>query len=468
MEEEAPKPEDVSGYLSEDEQGAVTVDDQPQAGSSKLEKLNRIVEGPMQYIKNMIPFVAKEEEADGPDPKVELMGDKLRKKRNRTKRRSNPSYKRSLSEHDLRKIDIKYSGSDRSIVRYIGSNMPINPQNRQYFELFDTSSNAFMSRAQSFFSNNMDQMRQHVDQVKYRVVPSLADLGQLVWEDFKFAEDSDEDEMEVGEGGEEEEELEADLAPEEQGITFVVEAPSEETPFVDVPSSSAEPVAAPPECSSAPAKKEDAQKITDLQDELAKLRAQIAMIVAAQNAPAVAAAAPPSQTPIAVVPPTFMPPPPPPPPPPPTFSTPKVPSFSVKKKIEKDIGEETVPQKSGMEDVLKGIANVRLKSTDIEKSPGGTPMRKNKSTEDPTNPSDIIAKALREKFQNTNMNYNSPERVDSPESGFSPSPIKKTNSFGRIQPTATRPTPKPRPRPRPRVQKKTEGECEDVTERINF
>lgn len=50
-----------------------------------------------------------------------------------------------------------------------------------------------MNRASSFISNNLDQVRQHVDQVKYSVVPTLADLGQLVWEDLKFIEDAEDD-----------------------------------------------------------------------------------------------------------------------------------------------------------------------------------------------------------------------------------------------------------------------------------
>lgn len=46
-----------------------------------------------------------------------------------------------------------------------------------------------MSNASSFISKNYDQMRQHVDQVKHRVVPSLADLGQLMWEDLNMFND---------------------------------------------------------------------------------------------------------------------------------------------------------------------------------------------------------------------------------------------------------------------------------------
>ena len=39
-----------------------------------------------------------------------------------------------------------------------------------------------MSHASTLIASNMDQVRQHVDHVKYHVVPSLADLGQLVWD----------------------------------------------------------------------------------------------------------------------------------------------------------------------------------------------------------------------------------------------------------------------------------------------
>lgn len=47
-----------------------------------------------------------------------------------------------------------------------------------------------MSNASSFISKNYDHMRQHVDQVKHRVVPSLADLGQLMWEDLNMFNDT--------------------------------------------------------------------------------------------------------------------------------------------------------------------------------------------------------------------------------------------------------------------------------------
>ena len=52
-----------------------------------------------------------------------------------------------------------------------------------------------MSSATNFISANLDHVRQHVDQVKYHVVPTLADIGQLVWDDF------DDDDMPINRGG---------------------------------------------------------------------------------------------------------------------------------------------------------------------------------------------------------------------------------------------------------------------------
>ena len=70
-----------------------------------------------------------------------------------------------------------------------------------------------MSSATNFISANLDHVRQHVDQVKYHVVPTLADIGQLVWDDL---DDNDEpisrggfyNNDEEGEGDEDEEDLE--------------------------------------------------------------------------------------------------------------------------------------------------------------------------------------------------------------------------------------------------------------------
>jgi len=63
-----------------------------------------------------------------------------------------------------------------------------------------------MSSATNFLSANLDHVRQHVDQVKYHVVPTLADIGQLVWDDLT-GDDEEYNEDEISEE-EEEEELE--------------------------------------------------------------------------------------------------------------------------------------------------------------------------------------------------------------------------------------------------------------------
>lgn len=65
-----------------------------------------------------------------------------------------------------------------------------------------------MSSATNFVSANLDHVRQHVDQVKYHVVPTLADIGQLVWDDL--------DEEEVGDDSQFEEESEYEDEEEEE------------------------------------------------------------------------------------------------------------------------------------------------------------------------------------------------------------------------------------------------------------
>ena len=50
-----------------------------------------------------------------------------------------------------------------------------------------------MDSASSFLAANLDHVRQHVDQVKHHVVPTLADLGQLVWDDLNIFVNEDDD-----------------------------------------------------------------------------------------------------------------------------------------------------------------------------------------------------------------------------------------------------------------------------------
>uniref|UniRef100_A0A4W5MQI3 Mitochondrial fission regulator n=1 Tax=Hucho hucho TaxID=62062 RepID=A0A4W5MQI3_9TELE len=148
------------------------------------------------------------------------------------------------------------------------------------------------------------------------------------------------------------------------------------------------------------------RKITALEDELLKLRAQIAMIVTAppsgpahsQNLPGT-----PGMSPASVL--TSTPPCPPPPPPPPC---PPPPSSSVELSAVEDliqqgreaskghaVGQGPVPT---MLDVLNNLNQVKLRS--VQRSPGGTPVRRRRSkgTALLSDPASMIAEALRRKF----------------------------------------------------------------------
>ncbi|XP_047143454.1 mitochondrial fission regulator 2 isoform X1 [Hydra vulgaris] len=347
--------------------------------------ITKIIAAPLQFVKTIFPLystgdVSQESQVDSANS--EMVGDKLRLKRGRMKKKSTVQDK--LIHHN--RVAKANHGCQRSVVRYIGSNVPLKPSKRAYYQLFEHSRRTIINSASTFFITNLDHVRQHVDQVKHHVVPTLADIGQLVWDDINvFVNDEDDT------------------------------SSDEEVNFKDAPSKPA-------------ISNEDPNKLSALEDELAKLRAQIAAIVSNRNVPN--PAAPSAQ--IAVVQPTSMLPPPPPPPPPlPIFKNANasavcMPSIKV-------VNEEN---KSSMNDVLKGLSNVKLKNSNICRSPGGTPLKKNDRLEDLSNPADIIAKALREKFQNSNM-YRSPDGENSSLSDFSPSPQKNPS----------RPIPKPRPRP---------------------
>ncbi|XP_057313127.1 mitochondrial fission regulator 1-like isoform X2 [Hydractinia symbiolongicarpus] len=361
----------------------------------------------------------------------------------KTKRRSSAIHKREYSSHVSLKT--KRMGSNRSVVRYIGSNVPIAPSKREYLELIDHSRKAFMSHASTFISANLDQMRQHVDHVKYHVVPTLADLGQLVWEDGFDEEDVVEENDQLTEC---EEEAEDEKSNKEDSISI----PQSSKPTNETNST------------------ED-KKISHLEDELAKLRAQIAMIVSTQGG-ASTTTGPTQPTPVAVVPPTAVAPPPPPPPPPlpPPQTLAATPNTQKLVKRKKSEEEKQYPV---MDDLLKGLSTVKLKTVDISRSPGGTPLKRNvQPRADSTNPADIIARALREKFQKSRLCYDSPEKDGSPQSGFTPSPVRKHKKSPKVHSTLVRPVPRPRPKPRTkkRISKteKSEGNKDNHTTNISF
>ncbi|XP_072410305.1 mitochondrial fission regulator 2 isoform X3 [Chiloscyllium punctatum] len=148
-------------------------------------------------------------------------------------------------------------------------------------------------------------------------------------------------------------------------------------------------------------------KISQLEDELSRLRSQIAMLITLQDQR--------SGTPG-----NALPPPPPPPPPPLPMSTAKNSAAS-----SSNLGEESQAMKSNpghvtikskltenlpnpfnMMDVLKDMQNVKLKV--VARSPGGTPMRKKPAIKTlVSDPAALIADALKRKFSHRYMNDSS-------------------------------------------------------------
>ncbi|KAJ8355770.1 hypothetical protein SKAU_G00185640 [Synaphobranchus kaupii] len=164
-------------------------------------------------------------------------------------------------------------------------------------------------------------------------------------------------------------------------------------------------------------------KITALEDELLRLRSQIAMIVTMptgtapfQSAPATPGMCPPpppvltsTPGPAPRCPPPPAPPPPPPPPLPPlcpvTMET--LAQGSIKQqrrtagKAECDLKAQSAGSTSdkfpSMLDVLKDLNQVKLR--EVERSPGGTPVRKkSKKVVSLSDPAALIAEALKRKF----------------------------------------------------------------------
>ncbi|XP_060676520.1 mitochondrial fission regulator 2 isoform X3 [Hemiscyllium ocellatum] len=169
-------------------------------------------------------------------------------------------------------------------------------------------------------------------------------------------------------------------------------------------------------------------KISQLEDELSRLRSQIAMLITLQDqrsgTPAISIPPPKlTSTPFgALCDPlgNALPPPPPPPPPPLPMSIAKNSAASAS-----NLGEESQAMKSNpshvtikskltenlpnpfkMMDVLKDMQNVKLKV--VARSPGGTPMRKKPAIKTPvSDPAALIADALKRKFSHRYMNDSS-------------------------------------------------------------
>ncbi|XP_029352669.1 mitochondrial fission regulator 2 [Echeneis naucrates] len=176
------------------------------------------------------------------------------------------------------------------------------------------------------------------------------------------------------------------------------------------------------------------KKITALESELLKLRAQIAMIVTTspasgltecQNTPGTPMMSPQPPPALTSTPCSAAPPPPPPPPPPPlppcpgssTKTLSAIELIAQRRKKEKDFDNgQLKSQDSGsvnkgmpsMLEVLKDLNQVKLRS--VERSPGGTPVMKRRSRGGAAllnDPAALIAEALKRKFAHHRHNNSS-------------------------------------------------------------
>ncbi|XP_038047401.1 mitochondrial fission regulator 2-like [Patiria miniata] len=177
-------------------------------------------------------------------------------------------------------------------------------------------------------------------------------------------------------------------------------------------------------------------KIGQLEDELSKLRAQIAQIVTIQSQlplpgamQATPVPPPPQPSGGPPPPPCGGPPPPPPPPPPPVASSTQCISVAeqIKKnraKKGKDVSSSSVVDgsKPDMAEVLKGIGSVKLRT--VARSPGGTPIRQKPRPATANDAAALIAQALKRKF----ARQRAEDSPDNKENRAWGTPSPKTNS----------------------------------------
>ncbi|XP_047424525.1 mitochondrial fission regulator 1 [Mugil cephalus] len=277
-------------------------------------------------------------------------------------------------EMDLAFGSAKPYGSSRSIVRRIAASLPIKPCPRVQFQLYPYREECGVL---------INSRRQNA------LVASLADVA---WIDRDEEEEDDDNYSGAARSG---------IPP---GLMFRVQQPHPQrkplTRRRSLPS--LHQGAQDPQGPTA-ANDEAIQKISALETELAKLRAQIAQIVLAQekNAqPAATTGAPPPPPPPC----GNQPPPPPPPPPPPLPPPPGIQrSFSVIDLIRERKGKKTdcptvldarPAEIPNMLDVLKDMTKVKLRSVKSRPVEDDT---KAKSME-PTDAAALIAEALKRKF----------------------------------------------------------------------
>ncbi|XP_072427629.1 mitochondrial fission regulator 1 [Chiloscyllium punctatum] len=272
-------------------------------------------------------------------------------------------------------------GSSRSIIRRIGSSLPLKPCPRVHFQIFHGFGEADRSFSES----------------EYGAVASLADIGWIVCDQGEsFSKLRSEIPLEGGEDSEHE-------------GSSCARPISRQTSLPNLRNCKKE--------SATPTMASDAalEKIHVLENELAKLREQIAMIVTIQEQRSPAAVIPGAVPPCAA--PTPPPPPPPPVPPSPAFQR----SQSVIDLIKERRGKKadssqittshTPPTLPNMLDVLKDIDKVKLRS--VKKSVDNLKPKLDQGSADPTA---LIAAALKRKFahhyKNDHCSENRPSDSD--------------------------------------------------------
>ncbi|XP_006011237.1 mitochondrial fission regulator 1 [Latimeria chalumnae] len=267
-------------------------------------------------------------------------------------------------------------GSSRSIVRRIGTNLPLIPSPRVRFQLIP-------------YTEDLELLDQ-TPQPENGAVASLADVGWIVAEE-----------------GESSTILRSEVRPGQ------APNPAQHLPFFEKPLH--RPVSLPnlqkeesEPGTSVLANDEALKKISALENELAQLRAQIAMIVTVQEQQNLAAGRSSLATPLVSVPSSslqlpLLPPPPPPPPPP-------FPALALHRSIsaidlikerkgkknpaqtEQEMGPKQ-PEIPNMLEILKDMKKVKLRS--VKKPEEGTSKPR---LCDPADPAALIAEALKRKF----------------------------------------------------------------------
>lgn len=280
----------------------------------------------------------------------------------------------------------------RSIIREIGSRLPLKPCKRPYFEL-NLGRNEFTS--QVIDGKPLSEM----------LMASLSDIAWIT-EDDNLTADAD--------AIPDDKEFQEDCCLENEPKQLLTTGlPAIDNDRMENHSNNDEAM----------------QKISALEEELQRLRAQIAMMIVAVPQNQVATPSTPAGA--------AVPPPPPPPPPPTPSSTPLKPLSQIIREnkakrlsLAPGTGLNFAENSTGcnlpnMTDVLKGLGKVKLRS--VERSPGGTPLRKAPLPSDGNDPASIIAQALKKKFAHRrSQEANSPDtnkENNSPGSPFGTPPL---------------------------------------------